>query len=98
VSALRPSSSTAVYTVGDFVRRVVASLLHGEFRGQFLCARCLVKLTKENLDRSYTKPDVTMVMDEIFADPGPAITLVPASACALCARKKVSCLGVAPPR
>lgn len=97
MSALRPSSSTTVYTVGDFVRRVVYSLLHGEFRGQFLCARCLVKLTRDNLDRSYTKPDITMVMDEIFADPGPAITLMPASACALCARKKASCLGVAPP-
>ncbi len=51
------ASPSTVYTVGDFIRRVVDSLLHGECRGQFLCARCLVKLTKDNLDRSYAKPD-----------------------------------------
>jgi len=83
-----------VYTVGDFVRRVVDSLLRGECRGQSLCARCLVKLTRDNLDRSYSKPDITQVMDDIFADPG-AFTLAPVSTCALCARKKVSCLSVA---
>jgi hypothetical protein len=82
-----------VYTVADFVRRVVDSLLRGECRGQSLCARCLVKLTRDHLDRSYSKPDVTQVMDAIFADPG-ALTLAPASTCALCARKKVSCLRV----
>jgi len=84
-----------VYTISDFVRRVVESLLRGECRGQSLCARCLVKLTRDNLDRSYAKPDVTQVMDEIFADPR-ALMLAPASTCALCARKKVSCLSVAP--
>jgi hypothetical protein len=86
-----PAPAT-VYTVGDFIRRVVDSLLHGECRGQFLCARCLVKLTKDNLDRSYAKPDIARVMDDIFATPGP-LTLAAASTCALCARKKVSCLG-----
>jgi hypothetical protein len=86
-----PAPAT-VYTVGDFIRRVVDSLLHGECRGQFLCARCLVKLSKDNLDRSYAKPDIARVMDDIFATPGP-LTLAPASTCALCARKKVSCLG-----
>ena len=82
-----------VYTVGDFVRRVVASLLQREWRGRFLCSRCLVKLTRDNMDRSYSKADIALVMDGIFADPG-AITLAPASACAHCTRKKVSCLGV----
>src|SRR5688572_1827036 len=28
---------STVYTAGDFIRRVVDSLLHGECRGQFLC-------------------------------------------------------------
>jgi hypothetical protein len=88
---------STVYTAGDFIRRVVESLLHGERRGQFLCARCLVKLTKDNLDRSYTKPDVARVMDDIFANPG-ALALAPASLCGLCARKKVTCLGGAAPR
>jgi ferredoxin len=86
------SSPATVYTVGDFIRRVVESLLHGECRGQSLCARCLVKLTKDNLDRSYSKPDILRVMEDIFANPDP-LTLAPESTCALCARKKVSCLG-----
>jgi hypothetical protein len=84
-----------VYTVGDFVRRVVEGVLHGECRGQALCARCLVKLTRDNLDRSYAKPDVVAVMDEVFAEPR-TLTRTPASTCALCARKQVVCLGTAP--
>jgi ferredoxin len=91
------ASPSTVYTAGDFIRRVVDSLLHGECRGQFLCARCLVRLTKDNLDRSYAKPDVARVMDDIFATPG-SLTLAPASLCALCARKKVSCLGASASR
>ena len=83
---------STVFTAGDFIRRVVDSLLHGDHRGQFLCARCLVKLAKDNLDRSYMKPDIARVMDDIFATPG-SLTLVPTSLCALCARKKVACLG-----
>ena len=54
---------STVFTAGDFIRRVVDSLLHGDHRGQFLCARCLVKLAKDNLDRSYMKPDIARVMD-----------------------------------
>ena len=88
---------STVYTAGDFIRRVVESLLHGECRGQLLCARCLVKLTKDNLDRSYTKPDVARVLDDIFANPG-ALSVAPVSLCARCARKKVACLGGAAPR
>lgn len=88
---------STVYTAGDFIRRVVDSLLHGERRGQLLCARCLVKLAKDNLDRSYMKPDIARVMDDIFASPG-TLTLAPASLCALCARKKVACLGASSPR
>ena len=85
-------SPTTVFTVGDFIRRVVDSLLSGECRGQSLCARCLIKLTKDNLDRSYAKPEIVRVMDEIFAAPG-ALTVTPAATCGVCARKKVACLG-----
>jgi hypothetical protein len=87
--------SAAVYTIDDFVRRVVESLVRGECRGQLVCSRCLVKLTRDHLDRSYAKPDVTRVVDDIFASPGslPAVTT---AICALCARKKVPCLGAAP--
>jgi hypothetical protein len=86
------TSPTAVFTIGDFIRRVVESLLHGERRGQSLCARCLVKVTKDNLDRSYAKPEIVRVMEEIFAAPG-ALTVTPAATCGGCARKKVACLG-----
>ncbi|HET9853937.1 MAG TPA: hypothetical protein VFR53_02690 [Methylomirabilota bacterium] len=88
---------STVYTAGDFIRRVVDSLLHGERRGQLLCARCLVKLAKDNLDRSYMKPDIARAMEDIFASPG-SLTVAPASLCALCARKKVACLGVSASR
>ena len=84
--------AATVFTVGDFVRRVVDSLLRGDCRGKFLCARCLVKLTKDHLDRSYTTREVVEVMDEIFGAPG-ALVHVPACTCAACARKKVPCLG-----
>jgi len=81
-----------VFTVGDFIRRVVDSLLRGDCRGKFLCSRCLVKLTKDHLDRSYTTREVVEVMEEIFVAPGP-LTHAPAFTCAACARKKVACLG-----
>jgi hypothetical protein len=82
-----------VYTISDFVRRVVDSLLRGDCRGQFLCSRCLIKLAKDNLDKSYVKADIARVMEDIFNAPGP-ITHAPASTCALCAKKKTPCLGV----
>ena len=82
-----------VYTISDFVRRVVDSLLRGDCRGQFLCSRCLIKLAKDNLDKSYVKADIARVMDDIFNTPGP-ITHAPVSTCALYAKKKTPCLGV----
>ena len=62
--------AATIFTVGDFIRRVVDSLLRGDCRGKFLCARCLVKLTKDHLDRSYTTREVVEVMEEIFRAPG----------------------------
>ena len=83
-----------IYTVGDLVRRVVGSLLQGGYRGKFLCSPCLIKLTKTNLDKSYSLLEIGSAMADVFKAPG-AITCLPASACALCARKKhVPCLGV----
>lgn len=84
--------AATIFTVGDFIRRVVDSLLRGDCRGKFLCARCLVKLTKGHLDRSYTTREVVGVMD--FLAPAP-LTHAPASTCAACARKKVPCLAAA---
>ena len=96
-SALRPRgvlSEETIYTVGDFVRRVVASLLEGGYRGKFLCSPCLIKLTRDHLDKSYLLVEVGWAMNEVFRGPG-VITLLPSAVCALCARKKpVPCLGV----
>ena len=82
-----------VYTVGDFVRRVVESLLGGERRNLRLCARCLVKLTRDHLDKSYSKTAIIGSIDEIFAAPG-ALTSVASSVCGACGRKKIPCLGM----
>ena len=83
----------AVYTVGDFIRRVVENLFRADFRGRVLCSRCLIKLTKDNLDKSYAKRDVIQVIDELFTAPGAVVRVVTAP-CGLCARKKVPCLGM----
>ena len=82
-----------VYTVSDFVRRVVDSLLRGDCRGQFLCARCLIRLAKDHLDRSYVKAEIARAIGDIFNAPGP-ITHAQAATCAVCAKKQTPCLGV----
>lgn len=84
----------AVYTVGDFIRRVVESLFRSDFRGRLLCSRCLVKLTKDNLDKSYAKRDVVQVIEELYVAPG-ANMQVETAACGMCSRKKAPCLGMA---
>lgn len=85
--------SATTSTVGDFVRRVVDSLLRGGCRGKFLCSRCLVKLTRDHLDARYTTRRIAQLMDELFSAPG-LITRAPTSTCAACAGSTVPCLGV----
>jgi hypothetical protein len=85
-----------IYTAGDFVRRVADSLLGGQYRGKFLCARCLVKLTKSHLDKSYGTREIEQVLDDVFTTPG-SLTLAPRSQCAACARRNLPCLGVPVP-
>ena len=89
-------TGATVYTVGDFIRRVVDSLLRGNYQGKFLCSRCLIKLTKDNLDKSYTKFDIAQALDDVLKIPG-AITYLPTAVCALCTRRKMPCLGVPRP-
>jgi hypothetical protein len=84
-----------VYTVGDFVRCVVDSLLRGDRRGMLLCARCLVKLTRNHLDKSYSKTAIVESMDDIFGAPG-ALAYEASSVCGACGRKKTPCLGMPP--
>lgn len=85
-----------ILSVGDFVRRVVDGLLRGECRGAFLCARCLVKLTRDHLDRRYTTREVVRAMDDVFRAPG-RITHALTSTCVACASRTMPCLGVPSP-
>jgi hypothetical protein len=80
-------------TTVDFVRRVVDGLLRGYGRGRFVCSGCLVKLTRDHLDRSYATSEIVRMMDDVFIAPSP-IAHTPASTCALCARTNLPCLGV----
>lgn len=77
----------------DLVRRVIDGLLRGDRRGRFVCSGCLVKLTREHLDKSYATPEIVRMMDDIFSAPSP-IAHAPTSTCALCARTNMPCLGV----
>jgi hypothetical protein len=74
----------------------VDGLLRGHCRGKFLCARCLVKLTRDHLDKSYSTREIAQVMDGIFSAPG-LIGHVPTSTCAACASETMPCLGVSVP-
>jgi hypothetical protein len=91
---LRETRATTV--LGDFVRGTVDSLLRGYCRGNFLCSRCLVKLMRDHLDKSYSTREIVQVMEGIFSAPG-LIAYTPASTCAACARKTTPCLGVPTP-
>jgi len=86
-------TQAATDTALDFVRRVVDGLLRGDCRGRFVCSGCLVKLTRDHLDKSYATSEIVRMMDDIFNAPSP-IAHAPASICALCARTNMPCLGV----
>ncbi len=77
----------------DFVWRVVDGLLRGDCRGRFVCAGCLVKLTRDHLDKRYATSEIVRMMDDIFDAPSP-IAHAPTSTCAACARTSMPCLGV----
>lgn len=81
------------FSLVSITRRVVDGLLRGACRGKFLCSRCLVKLTRDHLDKSYSTREVVQVMEDIFSAPG-SILHVPMSTCVACARKTIPCLGV----
>ncbi len=86
-----------MHDLGAFVRRVVDGLLRGACRGKFLCSRCLVKMTKDHLDKSYATREIALMMDEIFRVPG-AIVRRPISTCVACTRERMPCLGVPVPQ
>jgi hypothetical protein len=89
-------ASASILKVGDFVRRVVDGLLRGDCLGKSLCARCLVKLTRDHLDRRYSVREVARAIDEVFSVPG-RMTHVARSTCVACAGSAVACLVVPAP-
>jgi hypothetical protein len=60
----------AILSVGDSVRRVVDGLLRGACGGRFLCSRCLVKLTRDHLDRRHPTGEVALAIADLFRAPG----------------------------
>lgn len=76
------------------VRRIVDGLLRGYCLDKFLCSRCLVKLTTDHLDKSYSTGEIEQAMQDIFTAPG-LFGRVPTSTCAACATRTTPCLGVA---
>ena len=88
--------SASIFVVDDFIRRVVDSFLRGDCRGKVLCARCLVKLTKDHLDKRYTTREIGQVMDDVFSAPG-LIMRLSTLPCMVCLQKTMPCLGVPVP-
>jgi hypothetical protein len=82
-----------ILSVGDSVRRVVDGLLRGACWGKFLCSRCLVKLTRDHLDRRHPTREVALAIADIFRAPG-RMTHLARSTCVACAESTMPCLGV----
>ncbi len=86
-------AEAATYTTVDLVRRVVDGLLRGDCRGRFVCSSCLVRLTRDHLDKSCATSEIVRMMAGIFDAPN-RMAYAPTSTCALCARTNRPCLGV----
>jgi hypothetical protein len=83
----------AILSVGDSVRRVVDGLFRGACGGRFLCSRCLVKLTRDHLDRRHPTGEVALAIADLFRAPG-RMTHLARSPCVACAGRAMPCLGV----
>jgi len=83
----------AILSVGDSVRRVVDGLLRGACGGRFLCSRCLVKLTRDHLDRRHPTGEVALAIADLFRAPG-RMTHLARSTSVACAGRAMPCLGV----
>ena len=60
------------FTSAEIIRPLVGSILrNGTWAHAFLCHRCLVTLTLEQLGRGYKDYEVRRGMDKIFESPEP---------------------------
>src|SRR5229473_2921042 len=84
------------FTAEDVIRPEVGFLLRGDYRGKFLCSRCLVKLIRERLGTNLSTSKIERALDAVFKSPG-ALARLPSFLCDLC-QIMMPCLGEARPR
>ena len=84
------------FTTEDIIRPEVGFLLRGDYRGNFLCAACLVRLIRERLGINLSTSKIERALDAVFKSPG-ALTRLPSFRCDLC-QTMLPCLGEARPR
>jgi hypothetical protein len=82
-------ATTVTYTTEDFVRRTVGGLLRGKYRGEVVCAWCLVGMTLERLHTGWRKSEIELAMEKVFKAPG-AVGSMSSGPCARCKRANPS--------
>jgi hypothetical protein len=83
------------YPTEELVRRIVGRFLRSDYRGEFFCSSCLVKLARESLNTTYPRSEAERAMDTVFRSPG-VLGSVPTFLCAG-RRKTMPCLGAPSP-
>jgi len=77
----------------QFVRHSLHRTLRSvKYRNSFLCLRCLVTMTLENLHPGWRPSEITRALDRIYAAPGIPMESRAAFRCAHCRNVK-PCLG-----
>jgi hypothetical protein len=81
------------FTSNEIIRPIVGRILrNGTWAHAFLCHRCLVSLTLEQLGRGYKDYEVRRGMDKIFESPT-SFVYMHAFPCAKC-HSTLACLSV----
>jgi hypothetical protein len=84
-------------TAEDFIRSEVGRLLRVDYRGKFMCASCLLKLTVERFGTiRYTRGQIERTLDTVFRSPG-ALRRVHRFVCDHCGQM-TPCLTATPAR
>jgi len=84
------------FTTEDIIRPEVGFLLRGDYRGKFVCSRCLIKLIRERLGTNFSTSKIERALGAVFKSPG-ALTRLPSFLCDLCQTMR-PCLGEVRPR
>ena len=86
---MRDGAAVVTYTTEEFVRRTVGRLLRVKYRGQVVCAPCLVGMTLERLHTGWRKSEIEHAMTGLFKTPG-TLRWLPAGPSARCRRPNPS--------